>query len=85
MALKRMGYHGRMTGHGFRSLAASTLEEMGYRREVIDRQLAHKQTNKIQAAYFRADFVKERRKMMQDWADHIDSLRTGKIIHLKRA
>lgn len=85
MALKRMGYHGRMTGHGFRSLAASTLEEMGYRREVIDRQLAHKQTNKIQAAYFRADFVKERRKMMQDWADHIDSLRTGKIIPLKRA
>ena len=86
MALKRMGYHGRMTGHGFRSLAASTLEEkLEYRREVIDRQLAHKQTNKIQAAYFRADFVKERRKMMQDWADHIDSLRTGKIIPLKRA
>lgn len=80
MALKRMGYHGRMTGHGFRSLAASTLEEMGYRREVIDRQLAHKQANKIQAAYFRADFIRERKKMMQDWANYIDKLRTGKII-----
>lgn len=85
MALKRMGYQGKMTGHGFRSLAASTLEELGYRREVIDRQLAHKESNKIQAAYFRADFMEERKKMMQDWANYVDGLRTGKIIPFKAA
>lgn len=85
MALKRMGYHGKMTGHGFRALAASTLEELGYRREVIDRQLAHKESNKIQAAYFRADFQKERKKMMQDWANYLDGLRTGKVIPFKVA
>ena len=78
MALKRMGYKGKMTGHGFRTLAASALEEIGYRREVIDR-------HKIQAAYFRADFIKERKELLQTWADHIDSLRTGKVIPLKRA
>ena len=80
-----MGYKGKMTGHGFRTLAASALEEIGYRREVIDRQLAHKERNKIQAAYFRAEFIKERKELLQAWADHIDSLRTGKVTPLKRA
>lgn len=85
MALKRMGYRGKMTGHGFRAVAASTLEEMGYRREVIDRQLAHKESNKIQAAYFRADFQKERKNMMQQWADYLDGLKTGKVIPFRVA
>ena len=84
-ALERMGYKGKMTGHGFRTLAVSVLEEKGYRREVLDRQLAHKERNKIQAAYFRAEFIKERKELLQVWADHIDSIRTGKVIPLKRA
>jgi integrase len=73
-ALERMGYKGRMTGHGFRALAMSTIKEtLGYRHEVVDRQLAHAQRNKVDAAYDRAQFLPERRKMMQEWADHLDN------------
>ena len=78
MALDRMGYRGRMTGHGFRALAMSTIKEkLGYRHEVVDRQLAHVPANKVDAAYDRAKFLDERRKMMQDWADYLDSLGRG--------
>lgn len=74
-ALAGMGYKGRMTGHGFRALAMSTIKErLNYRHEVIDLQLAHAKANKIQAAYDRAKFLDERRKMMQDWADYLDSI-----------
>lgn len=73
-ALNRMGYQGRMTGHGFRALAMSTIKEVfGTRHEVIDRQLAHV-PNKINKAYDRAEFLSERRVMMQDWADYIDRM-----------
>ena len=72
-AIKRMGYKGTMTGHGFRALAMSTIKErLGYRHEVVDRQLAHAQRNKIDAAYDRAKFLDERKKMMQEWADYLD-------------
>lgn len=72
-ALERMGYKGRMTGHGFRALAMSTIkEELGYRHEVVDRQLAHAPKSKVDAAYDRAAFVNERKKMMQDWADYLE-------------
>lgn len=75
MALKRMGYRGRMTGHGFRALAMSTIKErLGYRHEVVDRQLAHAPSNKIDAAYDRAKFLDERRVMMQKWADYLDGV-----------
>lgn len=75
-ALKRLGYQGRMTGHGFRSLAMSGIkQELGYRHEVPDRQLAHVPKNKIDKAYDRAQFLDERTKMMQEWADYIDSVR----------
>lgn len=75
-ALKRLGYQGRMTGHGFRSLAMSGIkQELGYRHEVPDRQLAHVPANKIDKAYDRAEFLDERIKMMQEWADYIDSVR----------
>ena len=78
-ALDRMGYKGRMTGHGFRALAMSTIKErLGYRHEVVDRQLAHAPRNKVDAAYDRAQFIDERRKMMQEWADYIDGVRLGK-------
>lgn len=75
MALRRLGYQGRMTGHGFRALAASALGELGYRREVIERALAHKEKDQVQAAYHRADFQQERKEMLQAWADHIDAIR----------
>lgn len=74
-ALKRIGYHGRMTGHGFRSLALGAIkQELGYRHEVADRQLAHTPQNKIDKAYDRAAFLEERTKMMQDWGDYLDNI-----------
>ena len=64
-----------MTGHGFRALAMSSIkQELGYRHEVIDRQLAHGHKNKINKAYDRAEFLEERKVMMQEWADYIDGL-----------
>ena len=72
--IKRLGYKGEMTGHGFRSLAMSTIKErLGYRHEIPDLQLAHSKGNKIDAAYDRAKFINERTKMMQDWADYIEN------------
>jgi integrase len=74
-ALERMGYKGAMTGHGFRSLAMSTLKEkLHYRHEVVDRQLAHAQRDKLESAYDRAKYLEERRAMMQRWADYIDEV-----------
>ena len=74
-ALERMGYKGRMTGHGFRALGLSTIKEkLGYRHEVVDRQLAHVHQSKIDRAYDRAQFLEDRTKMLQEWADYIDGL-----------
>ncbi|MDR1310423.1 MAG: integrase arm-type DNA-binding domain-containing protein [Burkholderiaceae bacterium] len=85
MALRRMGYQNKMTGHGFRALAMSTIKErLGYRHEVVDRQLAHAQKNQVDAAYDRALFLQERKKMLQDWADYLDALRTGKVLPFNR-
>ncbi|RFP08990.1 integrase arm-type DNA-binding domain-containing protein [Duganella sp. BJB475] len=84
VALGRMGYKGKMTGHGFRALAMSTIKErLGYRHEVVDRQLAHAPKDKVASAYDRAQFLAERRKMMQDWADYIDAI-SGKGAPPKR-
>lgn len=72
-ALRRMGYHGRMTGHGFRALASTILNEQRiYHPDVIEKQLAHADRNEVRAAYNRADYMLERKKMMQDWADYLD-------------
>jgi integrase len=74
-SLERMGYKGRMTGHGFRALAMSAIKErLGYRHEVIDRQLAHAPRDKLSSAYDRATYLAERKVMMQAWADYLDSL-----------
>ena len=73
-ALYRMGYHSRATGHGFRSSASSLLNELGFDADVIERQLAHQERNKVRAAYHRAEYLAERREMMQRWADYIDAL-----------
>ena len=83
-ALYRMGYHGRATGHGFRALASTCLNEMGWNPDVIERQLAHAERNKVRAAYNRASYLVERRKMMQAWADFIDAQRIGKVVPLKK-
>ena len=83
MALDRMGYRGKMTGHGFRALALSTImEKLGYRHEVPDLQLAHAKRGDVNRAYDRAKFLPERVKMMQQWADYLDSInQNGKVVH----
>ncbi len=80
--LYQLGYKGKLTGHGFRATAMSAIQEkLGYRYEVVDRQLAHAPKTKVQAAYDRAKFLDERTKMMQEWADFIDECASsGKII-----
>jgi integrase len=74
MGLRRMGYQGKMTGHGFRTLASTTLNEKGYAPDVIERQLAHEDDDKIRGAYNRAEYLLERKKMMQDYADILESV-----------
>ena len=77
-ALRRMGYtKEEMTGHGFRSMASTILNEEGWNRDAIERQLAHAERNSIRAAYNFAEFLPERRKMMQAWADLLDGLKAG--------
>lgn len=75
-ALRRLGYTSdEMTGHGFRSLASTCLNEQGYHPDLIELQLAHAERNKVRAAYNKAQRLPERRKMMQAWADYLDQLR----------
>lgn len=76
-ALYRMGYKGRMTGHGFRAVASTILNEQGYRHDVIERQLAHSEKDEIRGAYNRAEYMNERTKLMQEWADYLDKLKAG--------
>ena len=78
-ALRRLGYGtDEMTGHGFRSMAASRLNEMGWNADAIERQLAHAESNKVRDAYTHAaQYLDERRRMMRAWADYLDALRAG--------
>lgn len=77
-ALRRMGYaREKMSGHGFRSMASTLLNEQGWNRDAIERQLAHVEGNGVRAAYNYAEFLPERRKMMQAWADYLDLLTAG--------
>ncbi len=75
--LERMGYKGRMTGHGFRGLASTILHEQGYAHEHIELQLAHTPRNAVSAAYNHALHLKARAKMMQDWADFLGRTQRG--------
>ncbi|CAB3753080.1 tyrosine-type recombinase/integrase [Paraburkholderia solisilvae] len=77
-AIWSMGYRGRMTGHGFRALGSTILHEHGFRHEVIERALAHEQDDKVAAAYNRADYLDERRRMLQWYADRLDAIEAGK-------
>lgn len=77
-ALRRTGYAKEdMTGHGFRSMASTSLNELGWHPDVIELQLAHQERNKVRAAYNKAQRLPERRRMMQAWADYLDGLRNG--------
>lgn len=83
-ALERMGYKGRMTGHGFRGLASTILHEQGYVHDHIELQLAHAPRNAVSAAYNHALHLEPRAKMMQDWADFLEQVqRGGKILTFK--
>ncbi len=80
-AMRRLGWTGEeMTPHGFRAMASTILDNMGYRQEWLERQLAHDEQNKVKAAYKRdlhLMYLNERKKMMQEWSDYLDSLRDG--------
>ena len=74
-ALRRMGYEKHeMTAHGFMSMASTLLNELGYRSDIIERQLAHGDIDKVRAIYNRAAYIDERRAMMQAWSNYLDSL-----------
>ncbi len=73
-ALARMGYRNKFSAHGFRATASTQLNEMEYRPDVIERQLAHKSRDQVRASYNQAEYLPERRKMVQAWADYVDGL-----------
>ena len=78
-ALRRMGFErGTLTVHGFRSTASTLLNEQGWNPDAIERQLAHSERDGVRAAYNYAEYLPERRKMMQSWSDYLDTLRVGK-------
>jgi integrase len=75
-ALRRLGYsRDEMTGHGFRSMASTLLNELGFNRDWIERQLAHAERDNIRAAYNFAQYLPERRRMMQEWADYLEKIK----------
>jgi integrase len=85
-ALYRLGYKGKMTGHGFRAVASTILNEQGWRPDVIERQLAHAERNEVRGAYNRAEYLPERIKLMQAWADYVDAIEQGaKVLPFRAA
>ena len=75
-----------MTGHGFRAIATTLLNEQGWHRDAIERQMAHAEGNKVRAAYNYAEHLPMREKMMQAWADYLDGLKTGAdVVPIRRA
>lgn len=85
-ALYRMGYHSRMTGHGFRGIASTILHEQGFEHAHIELQLAHQERDDVSAAYNYATYLPQRKKMMQWYADYLDKLREGaRVLPLRAA
>lgn len=82
-AIRTLGYAGKMTGHGFRGLASTTLHEQGYEHDAIEVQLAHKTGNAVSQAYNHAQHLKYRTKMMQEWSDFVDGLRHNFVLFPK--
>lgn len=79
MALKRMGFAGRLVSHGLRSLASTTLNEQSFDKDIIEAALAHVDDNQVRSAYNRTDYLERRRPMMIWWSEHIDEAATGKL------
>lgn len=79
-ALYRMGYHSRMTGHGFCGLASTILNENGFESDWIERQLAHSERNDVRAAYNHAQYLIERKRMMQWWGDYLAEATSANVI-----
>jgi len=78
VALRTMGFdNDTITAHGFRGVASTFLNTMGYRSEIIEAQLAHKDKNQIRSAYNHADYIEERTVMLQEWGNYLDSLKSG--------
>ena len=79
MAIKRMGYAGILVAHGLRSVASTALNEKGFDPHLIETALAHADKNTVRAAYNRAEYIKDRRDMMEWWSNHIASFQTQNI------
>jgi integrase len=79
-ALYRMGYHSRMTGHGFRGIASTILHEQGYNHEHIELQLAHMPRSAVSASYNHALYLEQRISMMQQWSNYLDSIKAGAAV-----
>ena len=80
-ALRRMGYErAEMSAHGFRTTASTLLNEMGWSGDAIERQLAHAERDEVRGAYNRAEYLAERRRMMESWAQYLDNLATAAIV-----
>ncbi len=79
MALKRMGFAGRLVSHGLRSLASTTLNEQGFDRDLIEASLAHVDDNQVRSAYNRTDYLERRRPMMSWWSEHIEEAAKGSL------
>ena len=88
-ALRRLGYAGgEQSMHGFRAMASTLLHELGFNSDLIEKQLGHADRNQIRARYNHADFLDQRRKMLQSWADYLDQLRAGnggKVVPIRKA
>src|SRR5690606_34084955 len=92
-ALKRMGYRDLLTGHGIRATMSTALNEFGYPKAWVDAQLSHVDPNKVSSTYNHAEYVEQRRHMMQDWADRLDLFEQNQVeaasmpltIHLESA
>jgi len=78
-ALKRMGYEDQLTGHGIRATISTALNELGYPKKWVDAQLSHADPDKISATYNHAEYVEQRRVMMQDWADRLDLFEQNQV------
>ena len=83
-ALKRMGFGGIATAHGFRALFSTVANECNWNPDAIERQLAHVERNGVRAAYHRSTYLDDRAKLMQWWADYLDGRKTGKVLKMKK-
>lgn len=85
-ALYRLGYKDKMTGHGFRAVASTILNETGFKPDVIERQLAHCERNEVRGAYNRAEYIHERIALMKWWSEYLNAIEAGaKIVPFKQA